>query len=208
MQSHLMKVDKLGGAECTVSRCGYTGEDGFEVSVPAEKAEDFCNFLTEQKESNGDQIVKYAGLGARDSLRLEAGLCLYGHELNEDISPPMAMLTWTISKRRKAEGGFLGFDTVKAHMKKGVVKQKRCGFIVEKGAPARQGAEVLDLEGNVIGQVTSGIPSPILKKPIGMAYVDQPFHKSGTDLKVRVRGKEYPIKTSKMPFVPANYYKI
>lgn len=123
-----------------VSRCGYTGEDGFEISVPESLSHPFAEALDSAKDSNGNPIAKWVGLGARDSLRLEAGLCLYGHELNEDISPIEAVLGWTISKRRKEKGGFLGYETVKKHIELGV-KSKRAGFIVE-GPPARDGTEI------------------------------------------------------------------
>lgn len=123
-----------------VSRCGYTGEDGFEVSVPEKQIFNFVTALEASKDSNGNAVAKWVGLGARDTLRLEAGLCLYGHELNEDISPIEAVLGWTISKRRKEQGGFLGYETVKKHLEQGV-KSKRAGIIVE-GPPARDGVEL------------------------------------------------------------------
>lgn len=137
-----MTSKELGfdGQTIRVSRCGYTGEDGFEVSVPEKSILNFVSALGDLKESNGDKTAMWVGLGARDTLRLEAGLCLYGHELNEDISPIEAVLGWTISKRRKEHGGFLGFETVKKHLEQGV-KKKRSGFITI-GAPARDGAEI------------------------------------------------------------------
>lgn len=147
-----------------VSRCGYTGEDGFELSIPHKSVLPFVEMLTSKKE-NGVQLAKFVGLGARDTLRLEAGLCLYGHELTEEISPIEATLGWTISKRRKQEGGFLGFETIKKHIKEGVSK-KRSGFIVE-GPPAREGVEITNKEGLTVGVVTSGTHSPSLKKSIG-----------------------------------------
>ena len=147
------------------------------------------------------------GLGARDSLRLEAGLCLYGHDINENVSPIEGMLAWTISKRRKEEGGYLGSDFVKNHIESGVAK-KRCGFIAEGKLPVREGAEIFN-KGTKVGVVTSGGPSPCLNNlGIGMAYVDSPFNKVKTDLTAIVRGKEIPIKIAKMPFVPNRYYKL
>ena len=188
-----------------VSRCGYTGEDGFEVSVPEKLTMTFVEGLESGKDSNGAAVAKWIGLGARDTLRLEAGLCLYGHELNMDISPIEAVLGWTISKRRKEEGGFLGFETVKKHLEQGV-KSKRAGFIVD-GPPARDGVEIHTKDGKVVGKVTSGGPSPSLKKNIGQAYITVPLNKLETELQVTLRNKVYPLIVKKMPFVPNRYYK-
>ena len=133
---------KFDGANIIVSRCGYTGEDGFEVSVPNENIEHFMEALLEPTdEHEGKAIAECIGLGARDSLRLEAGLCLYGHDISEETSPVEGMLLWTISKRRREQGGFLGYDTVKKHIDEGV-SRKRCGFIVEGKLPPREGAEL------------------------------------------------------------------
>lgn len=134
------KEMKYKGDTIRVSRCGYTGEDGFEVSVPENNIAEFADTITNYKDKTGNKTALWVGLGARDTLRLEAGLCLYGHELTEDISPIEAVLGWTISKRRKEQGGFLGYETVKKHLEQGV-KKKRAGFITE-GAPAREGAEI------------------------------------------------------------------
>lgn len=153
------------GKVIRVSRCGYTGEDGFEVSVPESLALTFAEELRAGKDETGKDLALWVGLGARDTLRLEAGLCLYGHELNEDTSPIEAVLGWTISKRRKEQGGFLGYETVKKHLEEGV-KRKRTGFIVE-GPPARDGAKIQTKDGKEVGYVTSGAPSPSLKKSIG-----------------------------------------
>ena len=145
------------------------------------------------------------GLGARDSLRLEAGLCLYGHELEEDISPIEAMLGWTISKRRKESLGFLGDSLVKRHMDMGV-SFKRCGFVGDK-VPIREGLEIFNQEGKMVGKVTSGTKGPSIDKCIGMAFVDVPFNKFKTELFARRGNKDLPITIRKMPFVPSNYYK-
>jgi aminomethyltransferase len=196
---------KYKGQIIRVSRCGYTGEDGFEVSVPENLALPFAGALESGKDSSGKALAKWIGLGARDTLRLEAGLCLYGHELNEDISPIEAVLGWTISKRRKEQGGFLGFDTVKKHLEQGV-KSKRSGFYVE-GPPARDGTEITTKDGKVVGKITSGAPSPSLKKSIGQAYLTVPHNKLETELQVTLRGKAYPLIVKKMPFVPNRYYK-
>ena len=163
-----------------VTRCGYTGEDGFEVSIPEGLILSFADIITNTKDNNGAQLAHWVGLGARDTLRLEAGLCLYGHELNEDISPIEAVLGWTISKRRKEQGGFLGYETVKKHLEQGV-KKKRAGFIVD-GPPARDGVEIHTKDGQIIGKVTSGAPSPSLKKSIGQAYINVPHNKLETEL--------------------------
>ena len=151
---------KFDGGNLIFSRCGYTGEDGFEVSVPNDKVENFMESLIEYNDIDGKSIAECAGLGARDSLRLEAGLCLYGHDISESVSPIEAMLAWTISKRRREEGGFLGHAKVKQHLEEGV-SRKRCGFFVQGKLPPREGAELWDskLEKKV-GVVTSGVPGP------------------------------------------------
>ncbi|KAJ3262643.1 hypothetical protein HK103_000172 [Boothiomyces macroporosus] len=190
---------ELAGIPCYVSRCGYTGEDGFEISVPHEKVVE----LTETLLSHPD--VELAGLGARDSLRLEAGLCLYGHDLNEEITPVEGALTWTIGQRRRKEGGFLGAEKILPQIKGGVSK-RRIGLIVE-GAPAREHTEIY-ADGKKIGEITSGCPSPTLKKNIAMGYVQNGFHKSGTELQVKVRNKMQKAVVTKMPFVPANYHRV
>jgi len=181
-----------------ISRCGYTGEDGFEISVAHEKVEELVETL------NDDEHVELAGLGARDSLRLEAGLCLYGHDLNDDINPIEAGLLWTIGKERRVSGGFLGAEHI-LPLIKGPVEKRRVGLIVE-GAPAREGAEIYS-NGELIGTVTSGCPSPVLKKNIAMGYVKSGFHKSGTSLQIKVRNKMQNATIVKMPFVPRNYYR-
>lgn len=196
---------KYKGETIRVSRCGYTGEDGFEISVPEKLAIPFSNALETGKDVDGSVLAKWIGLGARDTLRLEAGLCLYGHELNEDISPIDAVLGWTISKRRKEQGGFLGYDRIKKELEQGV-KSKRTGIIVE-GPPARDGVEVTTKDGKVVGKITSGGPSPSLKKNIAQAYIDVPLNKLETELQVTLRGKQYPAIVKKMPFVPSRYYK-
>jgi len=191
------------------SRCGYTGEDGFEVSIPNDKVEHFMEQALEYNEQmDGTQIAECIGLGARDSLRLEAGLCLYGHDICEKVSPIGSMLAWTISKRRRAEGGFLGFERVKRDLDEGV-DRKRCGFVVHGKVPPREGAEIWtkDLEKQV-GVVTSGVPGPTFGSPVGMAFCDVPFNKFKTELIAKVRNKQIPITVRKMPFVPANYFKV
>ena len=164
--------------------------------------------MLDYRNDDGSQIAECVGLGARDSLRLEAGLCLYGHDISESVSPIEAMLAWTISKRRREEGGFLGYHKVKQHLEEGVTK-KRCGFAVQGKLPPREGAELWDskLEKRV-GVVTSGVPGPTFGSPVGMAYCDVPYNKFKTELIAKVRNKEVPITIRKMPFVPANYFKV
>jgi aminomethyltransferase len=194
------RVVNIKGVECIITRCGYTGEDGFEISVPTSHIENVT------REFLKDSEVKLAGLGPRDSLRLEAGLCLYGHELEENISPIEAGLLWTIGKRRREEGGFLGSDIILKQIKEGVQK-KRVGLLVT-GNIARDHAPILDPSNETqIGEVTSGTHSPSLKKAIAMAYVPTNKSKTGTSLLVSVRGKSYPALVTKLPFVTTNYFK-
>ncbi|KAG1469302.1 hypothetical protein G6F56_003330 [Rhizopus delemar] len=189
----------IAGIPCHVARSGYTGEDGFELSVPTSE----IVRITEKLLSHPD--VQLAGLGARDSLRLEAGLCLYGNDLDDTTTPVEAGLTWTIPKSRRETGGFLGAEHILPQIKGGV-SRRRVGLLVE-GAPARGGAEILDKEGQVIGKVTSGCPGPSIKKNIAMGYVKNGFHKKGTELSVKVRNKVSDAVVAKMPFVEAKYFK-
>ncbi|RLN98716.1 hypothetical protein BBJ28_00020067 [Nothophytophthora sp. Chile5] len=183
-----------------LTRCGYTGEDGFELSVPSASAETFARKLL------ADERVLEAGLGARDSLRLEAGLCLHGHDITPETTPVEAALAWTIGKRRREEGGFPGHAIIMDQLKNKTATQKRVGFVVE-GAAAREGAELLDAEERVVGHVTSGTFSPTLKKAVGMAYVAKSSGKIGTELQVKARNKAQKVTVAKMPFVPARYFK-
>ncbi|KAF9547226.1 hypothetical protein EC957_008736 [Mortierella hygrophila] len=189
----------IKGIECHVARSGYTGEDGFEISVPNSDAVEFTKLLI------ADPRVELAGLGARDSLRLEAGLCLYGNDLDETTTPVEAGLTWTIAKRRRAEGGFLGAEKIQDQLKNGVTR-RRIGLVVQ-GAPAREGASIY-ANGELVGKVTSGCPSPSTKKNVAMGYVKNGVHKSGTELEVEVRGRKQKAVVTKMPFVPAGYHKV
>ncbi|GAU98299.1 hypothetical protein RvY_09463 [Ramazzottius varieornatus] len=186
--------------KCRITRCGYTGEDGVEISCLAKDATPLCETLLASSKGK----VKMAGLAARDSLRLEAGLCLYGNDIDEDVSPVEAALSWTIGKRRRNEGGFPGSEVILGQLKNGV-SMKRVG-IVSSGAPARQGYPVTDQEGKPIGKITSGCPSPTLGKNISMAYVETPSSKNGTKVNIRVRNQDVQGQVVKMPFVPANYY--
>ncbi len=170
-------INKIG-AECMISRCGYTGEDGFEIAVPEDKATALAELFLKEKLGGSETITKMIGLGARDTLRLECGMCLYGHELNEEISPIEAQLSWLLGKRRKAQGGFYGYEIIKKQLETSV-PMRRCGFMTE-GMAARDKTEILDESGDRVGYVTSGTFSPMLKKPIGMAYVKVPLHKVHT----------------------------
>ena len=195
---------KLMGADCYVSRSGYTGEDGFEISVPREQAEALARHLLDQPE------VKAIGLGARDSLRLEAGLCLYGHDMNEATTPIEASLLWAISKARRADGpragGFPGAETIFAQQQGGVAR-KRVGLLPQERTPVREGAEIVDAEGTVIGQVCSGGFGPTLGAPLAMGYLDVEHAPMDTEVWAIVRAKRVAMKVSKMPFVPQRYYR-
>lgn len=204
MEAARMEIPKLGET-IGVMRCGYTGEDGFELSVTNKNAVKLWDLLYQPNNTEG---ILPAGLGARDSLRLEAGLCLYGHDLNEDITPVQGALKWLIGKRRKVEGGFKGFKTIEAQLSgKQEIGKQRIGFSYKGGPPAREGSTIHDKEGKQVGIVTSGVLSPCLKINIGMGYVNVGHHKNKTELIVKVRNKDYPMHVTKTPFVPAKYYR-
>jgi len=192
------KMD-VAGVPCWVTRTGYTGEDGFELSVPANELEN----LAKKFMSSGD--VWLGGLGARDALRLEAGLCLYGNDITEETSPIEASLLWTIAKKRRTACNFLGGEAIKQQIADGVGR-KRIGLFVT-GPPARQHSDITDEEGHKVGEVTSGVFSPNLNKPIAMGYVNSSLAKAGTKLKVMVRSRSNLAEVTKMPFVKANYFK-
>lgn len=190
----------IDGAACFVTRSGYTGEDGYEISIPNEQAVQLTRKLLEH------DGVSAVGLGARDSLRLEAGLCLYGHDLTESTTPISAGLIWAISKRRRLEGGFPGATVIQAEIAN-KPEMKRVGLVPEGRAPAREHTEIADLDGNIIGEVTSGGFSPSLQMPIAMGYVPLGFAAIGTEINLIVRGKARPAKVVKMPFVDQRYYR-
>ncbi|KQB52843.1 glycine cleavage system protein T [Pseudomonas endophytica] len=194
----------LVGVECYVSRSGYTGEDGFEISVPSAHAETLARTLLAEPE------VQAIGLGARDSLRLEAGLCLYGHDMNEKTTPIEASLVWSISKTRRIDGsragGFPGAERIFAQQHNGVA-QKRVGLLPQERTPVREGAEVVDAQGTVIGKVCSGGFGPTLGAPLVMAYLDTSSTALDTEVWAIVRSKRVPMKVSKMPFVTQRYYR-
>jgi aminomethyltransferase len=183
-----------------ISRSGYTGEDGFEISVPATAAAAMADAIT------AHELAKPIGLGARDSLRLEAGLPLYGHDLDLETTPVIAGLTFAINKRRRAEGGFPGAMRILAELENGP-PQKRVGFDVDGRQPVREGALVLDGEGNEVGRITSGGFSPSLERPIAMGYVAAHLAEPGTALKLEQRGKLFDARVVPMPFVPHRYHR-
>ena len=190
-----MDVD---GAACFVTRSGYTGEDGYEISVPADQADALARKLLAQND------VEAIGLGARDSLRLEAGLCLYGHDIDETTTPVEAALTWSIGKRRREEGGFPGADVILDQIKNGAPR-KRVGILPDGRAPAREGTEIQAPDGTSIGTITSGGFGPSLEAPLAMGYVTTGHAAAGSAVNVVVRGKALPAITAKMPFVPNGY---
>jgi len=194
----------LAGVECMISRSGYTGEDGFEISVPNEQTEALARILLAQPE------VAPIGLGARDSLRLEAGLCLYGHDMDGNTTPVEASLAWALSKVRRADGaragGYPGADIIARQLVEGVAR-KRVGLLVKDRMPVRENAELVDATGQPIGKVTSGGFGPTLGAPIAMGYVDIAYTKLGTALSAVVRGKPVPVEVVKTPFVPQRYFR-
>ena len=188
------------GVKLGFGRSGYTGEDGFELSVPNGHAEALADLLI------GDERVKPIGLGARDSLRLEAGLPLYGHDLDTNTTPVMADLVFAISKRRREEGGFAGADRILGEIINGPA-QRRVGLNVDGRQPVREGALILDGEGNEVGRVTSGGFSPSLQRPIAMGYVATALAIEGQALKLEQRGKLFDATVAAMPFVPHRYHR-
>jgi aminomethyltransferase len=188
----------IGEIGVQISRSGYTGEDGFEISVHNDNVETLWNIL------RSDANVIPIGLGARDSLRLEAGLCLYGHELNDSISPIEAGLQWSIAKRRREEGGFIGASRVQKELADGPTR-KRVGIKPEGRAPAREGTEIQNLEGRKIGTITSGGFGPTVNGPVAMGYVEAEFSAADTKLNLIVRGQAMSATIVKLPFVPNNF---
>jgi aminomethyltransferase len=193
-----VRIDR-GEDRFLISRSGYTGEDGYELLIPADLAEEYWEKLLD------DPRVKPIGLGARDSLRLEAGLPLYGHDADETTSPIEAGLTFAVSKRRRREANFPGAARIERELN-GELSRVRVGLLIE-GAPAREGAEIARESGEVIGKVTSGGFSPTLGRPIAMGYVPPVFGKPGFKLKVIVRGRAQNATVTDMPFVPHNYVR-
>jgi aminomethyltransferase len=197
MESGTFALDRV---ECMISRSGYTGEDGFEISVPAAEAEHVTRLLLSEPE------VAPIGLGARDSLRLEAGLCLYGHDIDTTTSPVEAGLSWAIGKRRRAEGGFPGADRIRKELTEGSAR-KRVGIRPEGRAPAREGTPVLSADGREIGRITSGGFGPSVGGPVAMGLIDAGFAAPGTAVSLLIRDKAHPAVVAALPFVTANFHR-
>ncbi len=196
----------IAGAQCFVTRSGYTGEDGFEISVPATQAEALARTLLAQPE------VKPIGLGARNSLRLEAGLCLYGNDIDTTTTPPEAGLNWAIQKVRRTggarAGGFPGADKVLAQIDSpATLTRKRVGLVALERVPVREHTELQNESGERIGEVTSGLLAPTADKPIALAYVMPAHAAPGTRVNAMVRGKAVPMEVAATPFVPTRYYR-
>ena len=191
---------RIAEFETFVSRSGYTGEDGYEISLPAAQAEMFARLLLTQPD------VAPIGLGARDSLRLEAGLCLYGHELDETVDPVEAALAWSIQKRRRIEGGFPGAERIRDALANGP-KRQRVGLRPDGRAPAREGTEIVSTDGAPIGVVTSGGFGPSVGAPIAMGFVERDYAAVGTAVALVVRGKPLSARIAALPFHPHAYYR-
>ena len=189
----------LDGENLYITRSGYTGEDGFEISIPNNKVEKLINFLIQNK-------VNPIGLGARDTLRLEAGLCLYGHDLNEKTNPVEANLKWAIAKRRREEGGFNGWEKIKELMISGS-KKKRIGILPEGRIIARENTKIFSDQGVKIGLITSGTFGPSVNASVAMGYIDSKFAEIGTKIQLEVRGKKHGGKVSELPFFKKSYVK-
>jgi aminomethyltransferase len=194
----------LAGAECYVTRSGYTGEDGFEISVPAGEANALARALLAEPE------VKPAGLGARDTLRLEAGLCLYGHDINETTTPVEAALTWAIQKVRRPggarAGGYPGAGVIETQLAAGVLA-KRVGLVGLERVPVREGSILVNADGHKLGHVTSGTLAPTVNQPIAMAYLGMAHAVPQHEVYAEVRGKRVPMRVSTMPFTPNRYHR-
>jgi aminomethyltransferase len=194
----------IAGADCFVTRSGYTGEDGFEISVPADRAVALARALLALPE------VKPAGLGARDTLRLEAGLCLYGHDINETTTPVEAGLTWAIQKVRRPggarAGGYPGASVIESQLATGA-PIKRAGLLGLERVPVREGAVIVDAQGHKLGHVTSGTLSPTVNQPIAMAYLAANHALAHHEVYAEVRGKRQPMRVCPMPFTPHRYHR-
>ncbi len=195
-----VRSTRFDGLPVNVSRSGYTGEDGYEISVRGDRVDELASVLLR------DPDVKPVGLGARDSLRLEAGLCLYGHDIDTTTSPVEAALVWSMQKRRREEGGFPGAERIRRELSEGT-SRKRVGIVPDGKAPAREGTEITAEAGRVIGIVTSGGFGPSLNGPLAMGYVETAFAEVGTPVQLMVRGKAMPARIGAMPFVPQRYFR-
>jgi aminomethyltransferase len=194
----------LAGIDCFLTRSGYTGEDGFEISVPADRSVELARALLDQPE------VKPAGLGARDTLRLEAGLCLYGHDINTTTTPVEAALTWAIQKVRRPggarAGGYPGASVIESQLATGAVS-KRVGLLGLERVPVREGAKIVDAHGHALGHVTSGTLAPTVNQPIAMAYLAANHALPSHEVYAEVRGKRQPMRVAPMPFAPHRYFR-
>ncbi|MBT8471879.1 MAG: glycine cleavage system aminomethyltransferase GcvT [Marinicaulis sp.] len=191
---------EIAGIQATVARAGYTGEDGYEISTWSGDTEKLAKLLLE------DDVVEPIGLGARDSLRLEAGLCLYGHDIDETTSPVEGNINFSIGKRRREEGGFPGAPRILRELDEGP-SRLRVGILPEGRAPAREGAEIQSADGIKIGVVTSGGFGPSVGGPVAIGYVETAHSATGTDIQLIVRGKSLAAKVADMPFAPHRYYR-
>ena len=195
---------RLAGTDCVVSRSGYTGEDGFEISLPADRAPSLAGALLDQA------VVAPVGLGARDSLRLEAGLCLYGQDIGPGTSPAEAGLRWAISPARRSggarPGGFPGADRILDELDRGA-KRRLVGLLPEGRAPMRAGTPLYGESGGALGEITSGGFGPTLERPLSMGYVPVHHARPGTMLTAEVRGRRLPVCVTAMPFVPQRYHR-
>ncbi len=191
-------ITSMGGTLCRISRLGYTGEDGFEISIPVDHVERITRAFLQHPD------LEPAGLGARDSLRLEAGLCLYGNDIDNDTSPVEANLVWAMQKARREGGGFPGAERIQRELAQGP-SRRLVGIKPEGRAPARRGVEVADKDGNIIGAVTSGGFGPTYGGPVSMGYVAAEFSDPGTPVDLIIRGKARPASIIKLPFVAQNY---
>ncbi|MDW6004614.1 glycine cleavage system aminomethyltransferase GcvT [Vibrio mangrovi] len=206
-EMHFMDIRRvqLLDIECIVSRSGYTGEDGYEISVPVDQAQKLAQHLLTFDE------VALIGLGARDSLRLECGLCLYGHDLDETTTPVEASLLWVISPVRRSggarAGGFPGSAVILEQIENQSVQRKRVGLVGQTKAPVREGTELFDEQGRQIGVVTSGTSGPTAGQPVSMGYITKDYATPGAEVYAEVRGKMLPMTVAKMPFVPQRYYR-
>lgn len=195
----------IDGIACFVSRSGYTGEDGYEISIPADAAEALVRKLLAEPE------VEPIGLGARDSLRLEGGLCLYGHDIDTTTTPAEASLIWAISKVRRNDGeragGFPGAEVILGQIERKDAARKRVGLLGQGRAPVREGTELFNADGAKIGVVTSGTFGPSVEAPVAMAYIDKDFSALDSEVFAEVRGKKLPMTVTKMPFVAPGYVR-
>lgn len=196
-----VESEVAGVSQCRITRCGYTGEDGCEISVPSSKVRHVTEALLD-----ANPQIKMAGLGARDSLRLEAGLCLYGSDIDAKTTPVEATLSWLIAKRRRTELNFPGAQQICNQLKNDVTRRRIGLHMIGKSTPPARGGVQIYHDSTKVGNITSGCPSPSLGKNIAMGYVAEKLKKPGTRLHLKIRDKLYDAEIVKMPFVPTNYY--